>query len=194
MSRHWWIGGLLLMTVYHAPMPSLYAAVAYLTTTILRQTSLVHMTCISALNCSWAFYGLAQIQHVPTSYAWYCNWQVSNALFVVFFCDAIGDFLISIREDQAFINVLAHIIQQLNDIKELWENKVSEDDLPPLQYGKRHVGFAECAICQDEFARKELHRVLPCEHAFHAACVDPWLIHRSPTCPLCRQQAYVKRK
>ncbi|KAI4773045.1 hypothetical protein E4T52_11966 [Aureobasidium sp. EXF-3400] len=29
-------------------------------------------------------------------------------------------------------------------------------------------------------------RVLPCDHKFHPACIDPWLLNVSSTCPLCR--------
>ncbi|GAO46127.1 hypothetical protein SAICODRAFT_4940 [Saitoella complicata NRRL Y-17804] len=44
-----------------------------------------------------------------------------------------------------------------------------------------------CAICMDEFENGEELRVLPCEHQFHPACVDPWLLNVSSLCPLCRQ-------
>ena len=44
----------------------------------------------------------------------------------------------------------------------------------------------ECAICLAEFARGDEVRALPpCGHAFHAACVDTWLLCTS-TCPSCR--------
>jgi hypothetical protein len=43
-----------------------------------------------------------------------------------------------------------------------------------------------CSICTDEFNKGEDIRVLPCNHVFHPACVDPWLLDVSGTCPLCR--------
>jgi hypothetical protein len=43
-----------------------------------------------------------------------------------------------------------------------------------------------CSICTDDFERGQDIRVLPCNHQFHPACVDPWLLNVSGTCPLCR--------
>ncbi|KAF4996519.1 hypothetical protein FDECE_12399 [Fusarium decemcellulare] len=46
-----------------------------------------------------------------------------------------------------------------------------------------HLG---CSICTEDFKVGEDVRVLPCKHQFHPACIDPWLINVSGTCPLCR--------
>ncbi|KAI1117538.1 hypothetical protein F5Y14DRAFT_353081 [Nemania sp. NC0429] len=46
-----------------------------------------------------------------------------------------------------------------------------------------HLG---CSICTEDFTIGEDVRVLPCNHKFHPACVDPWLVNVSGTCPLCR--------
>ncbi|KAI0205506.1 hypothetical protein F4808DRAFT_236332 [Astrocystis sublimbata] len=43
-----------------------------------------------------------------------------------------------------------------------------------------------CSICTEDFTKGEDVRVLPCDHKFHPACVDPWLVNVSGTCPLCR--------
>ncbi|KAI1188458.1 hypothetical protein F5B17DRAFT_269241 [Nemania serpens] len=43
-----------------------------------------------------------------------------------------------------------------------------------------------CSICTEDFTVGEDVRVLPCNHKFHPACVDPWLVNVSGTCPLCR--------
>ncbi len=47
--------------------------------------------------------------------------------------------------------------------------------------GEEHLG---CSICTEDFTVGEDVRVLPCGHKFHPACVDPWLINVSGTCPL----------
>jgi hypothetical protein len=41
-----------------------------------------------------------------------------------------------------------------------------------------------CSICTDDFERGQDVRVLPCNHNFHPACIDPWLLNVSGTCPL----------
>lgn len=44
-----------------------------------------------------------------------------------------------------------------------------------------------CTICQDRMRQGELVRKLSaCEHAFHRACIDNWLLSRSVICPTCR--------
>jgi hypothetical protein len=41
-----------------------------------------------------------------------------------------------------------------------------------------------CPICTEDFVKGQNVRVLPCSHQFHPACIDPWLINVSGTCPL----------
>ncbi|XP_051221222.1 E3 ubiquitin-protein ligase ATL23-like [Lolium perenne] len=43
-----------------------------------------------------------------------------------------------------------------------------------------------CVVCLESSRGGERWRALPpCGHAFHTACVDPWLL-LSPVCPVCR--------
>lgn len=44
-----------------------------------------------------------------------------------------------------------------------------------------HLG---CSICTEDFNTGEDVRVLPCNHKYHPACIDPWLLNVSGTCPL----------
>ena len=43
-----------------------------------------------------------------------------------------------------------------------------------------------CAVCLSPFEEGVEQRVLPCDHAFHVACVDRWL-GTSKQCPCCRR-------
>lgn len=51
------------------------------------------------------------------------------------------------------------------------------------------IGRETCPICIVDFEEGDDLRVLPCkgEHRFHQACVDPWLLELSSSCPICRE-------
>jgi hypothetical protein len=49
---------------------------------------------------------------------------------------------------------------------------------------KPRDGELGCSICTEDFTAGEDVRVLPCQHKFHPACIDPWLLNVSGTCPL----------
>lgn len=47
-------------------------------------------------------------------------------------------------------------------------------------------GGGDCAVCLSKFEPRDQLRLLPlCCHAFHAACIDKWIVNNQ-TCPLCR--------
>jgi hypothetical protein len=54
------------------------------------------------------------------------------------------------------------------------------------------IGRETCPICIVDFEDGDAVRVLPCggAHRFHQACVDPWLLELSSSCPICRQGMY----
>lgn len=42
-----------------------------------------------------------------------------------------------------------------------------------------------CAVCIESYKAGEVVTVLTCDHIFHKACIEPWLLERR-TCPMCK--------
>ncbi|RSM18463.1 hypothetical protein CDV31_002598 [Fusarium ambrosium] len=59
---------------------------------------------------------------------------------------------------------------------------------PSLESGilKTEEVSSLCSICTEDFIEGVKLRKLPCGHLFHPQCIDPWLMDRARTCPLCR--------
>ncbi|XP_033103223.1 uncharacterized protein LOC117106015 isoform X2 [Anneissia japonica] len=43
---------------------------------------------------------------------------------------------------------------------------------------------SQCRVCLRAYIVGERVRRLPCQHKFHAVCIDPWLLHQRSTCPI----------
>ncbi|CAO3682188.1 unnamed protein product [Umbelopsis ramanniana] len=67
---------------------------------------------------------------------------------------------------------------------------LSENELEQIaivDYGEENLEEQSCSICLDLFRPKTKVRLLPCRHAFHPICIDPWLTKHSAECPMCKQ-------
>lgn len=68
----------------------------------------------------------------------------------------------------------------------------TKDQTPATFFGARGCDETndapQCYVCLEDFAIGEEIRELPCRHAFHAKCVDKWLLHSSRRCPTCRAE------
>lgn len=50
------------------------------------------------------------------------------------------------------------------------------------------VDSTQCAVCLSHLKHGDAARILPCNHIFHHACADLWLINSAKdSCPLCMQ-------
>ncbi|KAG1713120.1 hypothetical protein DVH05_000846 [Phytophthora capsici] len=63
----------------------------------------------------------------------------------------------------------------------------------PLALGTANETSKECTICQLRYGIGDHIVTLPCQHFFHACCVDKWLWNHT-SCPLCRTEVSVDQE
>ncbi|EIW67344.1 hypothetical protein TREMEDRAFT_33719 [Tremella mesenterica DSM 1558] len=79
--------------------------------------------------------------------------------------------------------------RRLSVVSPTTSRPVSSGDMPLSARGMDEGAQDQCPICLLDFEEGDDLRVLPCEreHVYHQACIDPWLLQVSSSCPLCRK-------
>jgi E3 ubiquitin-protein ligase RNF38/44 len=83
---------------------------------------------------------------------------------------------------------LLNLAERLGDAKPRGLTKLEIEQLPSYKFNLDIVHATDqttCVVCMCNFEGRNLIRVLPCSHEFHARCVDKWL-KGNRTCPICR--------
>jgi len=74
---------------------------------------------------------------------------------------------------------LLNLAERLGDVKPRGLTKCDIDLLPCYRFNEELrrtlLDQTSCVVCMSEFVSRQLLRALPCNHEFHAKCVDKWL-------------------
>jgi len=103
------------------------------------------------------------------------------------------EFIIAVSERKRLINIrVGNTVIYSNTVNTPIDADRLEELCPLRCPGLNNVKVPtypqdHCYICMDEYNDKQLCRILPCGHSFHAPCVDDWLIRSSASCPICRK-------
>uniref|UniRef100_H3D3B4 Ring finger protein 38 n=1 Tax=Tetraodon nigroviridis TaxID=99883 RepID=H3D3B4_TETNG len=84
---------------------------------------------------------------------------------------------------------LLNLAERLGEAKPRGLTKADIEQIPSYKFNSnnRHSEQTMCVVCMCDFESRQLLRVLPCSHEFHAKCVDKWL-KANRTCPICRAE------
>ena len=74
---------------------------------------------------------------------------------------------------------LLNLAERLGEAKPKGLIKAEIEQLPAYRFNGENLrngaDQTSCVVCMCDFENRQLLRVLPCSHEFHAKCIDKWL-------------------
>uniref|UniRef100_A0A8C4Q6M8 RING-type E3 ubiquitin transferase n=1 Tax=Eptatretus burgeri TaxID=7764 RepID=A0A8C4Q6M8_EPTBU len=82
------------------------------------------------------------------------------------------------------------VVRCVRENRRTCRNRLSRCQLKkvPVRLFEKGDVYDVCAICLEDYDEGDWLRVLPCAHAFHCKCVDPWLTQQHKICPVCKRR------
>uniref|UniRef100_A0A1B6M4I7 RING-type domain-containing protein n=2 Tax=Graphocephala atropunctata TaxID=36148 RepID=A0A1B6M4I7_9HEMI len=84
------------------------------------------------------------------------------------------------------------IVKCIKDHRRARRHRLPSSSLKKIPIAKFRKGdpYETCAICLEDFIEEEKLRILPCSHAYHCKCIDPWLTRNRRVCPVCKRKVF----
>lgn len=84
------------------------------------------------------------------------------------------------------------VIKCIKDHRRARRHRLSSSSLRKIPTAKFRKGdpYETCAICLEDYVEGEKLRILPCSHAYHCKCIDPWLTRNRRVCPVCKRKVF----
>lgn len=92
------------------------------------------------------------------------------------------------------VMVIFMIVKCIKNQRRQRRNRLPSSSLRKIPTAKYQKGdpYETCAICLEDYQENEKLRILPCSHAYHCKCIDPWLTKNRRVCPVCKRKVFAE--
>ncbi|PNF14580.1 hypothetical protein B7P43_G13281 [Cryptotermes secundus] len=92
------------------------------------------------------------------------------------------------------VMVVFMVVKCIKDHRRQRRHRLPSSSLRKIPTAKFSKGdpYETCAICLEDYQEGEKLRILPCAHAYHSKCIDPWLTRNRRVCPVCKRKVFAE--